>query len=352
MTTLQLSAESNAEHCHLQPTAWAVAKPVVEPILESDSDSTPTPNLQYTTSYFTLWVSSRCFRQSCASSMLMTIDLPNRLMLAEHKSHTLSGAASPSPSDARDWTGAPATFFPKTATQSDTKSIVLFALPRVIVVIYLCVLFAWIFLAEGGIGVEDSSLFGLHALGMSMFGIVCAVESALAFRTPWLPSEPEKRKMYHAAFHVLGLACGIGGLVAIVYYKQLAPPAADDDVYAALGSQYFPYFTLYSPHSWLGIVFLSLWVFQLLARFLPQITGTVHSFIGLSLFVLGLGVSALGFQDMQSSDLAGSVPPGLNITYEPFMGYFPESTNAQLSCAAVMLLAALGGAVFAAIVRP
>ena len=97
------------------------------------------------------------------------------------------------------------------------------------------------------------------------------------------------------------------------------------------------------------IAFLCAWVLQLAARFTPLSLHGVHTFVGRAVFLLGLAVCALGFQDMQSSDLAGSAPPGLNVTYEPFMGYLPGSTNAQESNAAVLLLAAGGVAVFVAL---
>lgn len=239
--------------------------------------------------------------------------------------------------------GAAASLPPRGTASLRHHALAVAAVPRVLMLIYVSVLLAWIYEAEGGLGVMDSSLFGLHALGMSLFAVVLGQEPVLAFCTPWLPSSLRVRAAYHVVFHALGLACGIGGLVAIVYYKQLAP---DSDAYPTLGNQYFPFFTLYSPHSWLGIVFLSLWVLQLALRFTPAAAHGLHAFVGRGIFVLGLCVCALGFQDMQGSDLAGAVPPGLNVTYEPFMGYFPDSTLAQLANAAVMLLAAIGAAVF------
>jgi hypothetical protein len=77
-----------------------------------------------------------------------------------------------------------------------------------------------------------------------------------------------------------------------------------------------------------------------------------HRFAGRALFGVGAAVCALGFQSMQSSDLAGSVPPYVstaNFTQDQLdgMGYYPQSTLSNLACAAVLLIAAYAVAVYA-----
>ncbi len=57
-------------------------------------------------------------------------------------------------------------------------------LPRLIAFIYLVILFLWIYEAEGGIGSQDNSLFGWHALLMSFFVIVLLQEATLAYASP------------------------------------------------------------------------------------------------------------------------------------------------------------------------
>ncbi|KAF9371535.1 hypothetical protein CPC16_003005, partial [Podila verticillata] len=57
-------------------------------------------------------------------------------------------------------------------------------LPRLVVVIFLIVLFLWIYQAEGGIGFQESNLFGWHALLMSLFVVVFTQEAILAYSSP------------------------------------------------------------------------------------------------------------------------------------------------------------------------
>jgi hypothetical protein len=108
----------------------------------------------------------------------------------------------------------------------------------------------------------------------------------------------------------------------------------------------YPFFTLSSPHAWLGVVTLMMWAVMLLTRVLSYFLfsseqsktafAKFHRFLGLSTFVSGLATAALGLQDMQGSDLAGQ-------------GYDPYSTYAQLAAAATVMLLVFGMAVFAAL---
>jgi hypothetical protein len=116
---------------------------------------------------------------------------------------------------------------------------------------------------------------------------------------------------------------------------------------------------MYSVHSWTAICFLGLWCTQFaLALYLHTMQpesfvrlSKYHRFLGKAVYVVGLAVCALGLADMQSSDLAGSVPPWVstaNFTQDQLdgMGYYPASNLAQYSCAAVMLLVLQGLATF------
>ena len=81
-----------------------------------------------------------------------------------------------------------------------------------------------------------------------------------------------------------------------------------------------------------------------------------HRFLGACVYVVGLATCALGFQNMQSSDLAGSVPPYIstaNFTQDQIdqMGYYPNSNLAQYACAAVMLLMIQGISTIFTLVR-
>jgi len=57
-------------------------------------------------------------------------------------------------------------------------------LPRVVVVIFFIVLFLWIYQAEGGIGFQEATVFGWHALLMSLFIVVFTQEALLAYSSP------------------------------------------------------------------------------------------------------------------------------------------------------------------------
>ena len=180
------------------------------------------------------------------------------------------------------------------------------------------------------------------------------------------------------------MSCFILGLVAIVAYKAMSIDG---------GEVTFPYFTMFSAHSWMGVVTLALWTFQLffsiwLFAVAKWPTGTeetkqwlvsVHHFVGQSSFVMGLATCATGLQDMQSSDLASTVPLVVSVASDAgssdmmtmmtmpmtmsnatMMGmgmnttimvppYDAMSTYAQMSSACSVLLLALGVSTFAAL---
>ncbi|KAG0016088.1 hypothetical protein BGZ80_009439, partial [Entomortierella chlamydospora] len=213
-------------------------------------------------------------------------------------------------------------------------------LPRIVGVAFLVILFLWIYQAEGGIGFQEATVFGWHALFMSLFVVVFTQEALLAYSSPLIGFFTKNRTMikyYHVICHLLGLIYAVAGLVAIVYYKRLSPQPT-----------VFPFYSVYSPHSWAGIVFLSLWSLQLLAGLYVYIGGKrqsasqkrsfrkLHGFLGKSVYVVGLASCAMGFQDMQSSDLASSTPPSsanMTMSMEDMQGYFPDSNLAQYSSA-------------------
>jgi len=152
------------------------------------------------------------------------------------------------------------------------------------------------------------------------------------------------------------------GIVAIVYYKNLSPQPVT-----------FPFYSVYSPHSWLGIAVLVLWGIQMAAGIYIHIIGElssndkillakIHRYLGKVIYVAGLVTCALGLQDMQSSDLASSTPPmpgmqdnmgmsdvmvmgSMNMT-----GYYPNSPQAQYSSACTILLLLIGMATFGTLV--
>jgi len=247
---------------------------------------------------------------------------------------------------------------------SNLLRIILWACPRIFAVIFLIVLLVWIFQAEGGLGFDEATVFGWHALFMALFIVVFCQEAVLAFSMSIF--SPLKRspvsKWFHVSFHVLGIICAMIGITAIVYYKNLSSRPV-----------VFPFYAVYSPHSWLGICILVLWALQalvaLVSDYIPpgekSIISKLHKLIGKAIFLGGLATCALGLQDMQSSDLAGSTPliPGVidantmgatgsvvigNQTIT-LVGYFPNSPEAQYASGCTILLFFIGIATFGAL---
>jgi len=239
--------------------------------------------------------------------------------------------------------------------------------PRTLAVIYFVILFLWIFQAEGGLGNNEANLFGWHALLMSLFIVIFTQEAILSFSSP-LISGPFSRnnsrtidRYFHVSCHALGIICAMLGIVAIVYYKNLSPLPI-----------IYPFYSVYSPHSWLGMAILILWGVQLATGIYVHAIGNpgiddkfllakIHKYLGLVIYVGGLATCALGLQDMQSSDLATSTPlmPGMEDTMGMgqmviasgnntvnMTGYYPDSPEAQYSCACTILLFLLGMATF------
>mmetsp|Transcript_15721 Transcript_15721/g.21595 ORF Transcript_15721/g.21595 Transcript_15721/m.21595 type:complete len:487 (+) Transcript_15721:50-1510(+) len=240
----------------------------------------------------------------------------------------------------------------------------LWVLPRVFSLIYLVVLLVWIVETQGGFGFDASTVFGWHALLMSFFVTLFTNEAVLTYTAPLFPqlaNHVKYLKSFHSLCHILSLTSLILGLVAIVSYKQLNPAE-------------FPFFTMYSPHSWLGVCTVALWGCQLLFSLWLFVLTTwpvgsttkqgllaLHHFLGHVCFAMGLATCATGLQGMQSSDLAeSSSSSSSSMTSTDFsnstmtdmggdMGYGPHSTKAQLASAASILLLAIGISTFAAL---
>jgi len=239
--------------------------------------------------------------------------------------------------------------------------ILLVVIPRLCSFLFIVILFLWIFQAEGGLGFDESSVFGWHALLMGVFTVLCTQEAILSFSAPiFAPLRTSRSfisKGFHIFCHTLGIVCAMLGIVAIVYYKNLSPqPVA------------FPFYATYSPHSWLGISVLCLWAIQMIfgivttLEIVPKLLWKLHKFLGKVIYCALLATCALGFQNMQSSDLASSTQliPGIqdtlsmnsqgsinigNVTVN-VTGYFPYSPESEYACACTLLLFFMGIATF------
>jgi len=157
----------------------------------------------------------------------------------------------------------------------------------------------------------------------------------------------------------------VGSLTSIIlglYYIASYKTDQDDAT-----KRMFPMGSVYSAHSWMGIVTVALFGVQCIfsvAVFcvidwggykdqLKEECIAVHHFMGHCLFAMALATSMTGFQDMQSSDLAESysMPPIANSSSVMIAmdGYAMESTNAELASATSVLLLCLGISTFAAL---
>lgn len=200
--------------------------------------------------------------------------------------------------------------------------------PRIITLIFFIILFLWIYGAEGGIGITENSIFGWHALLMSIAVLICMQEAILMISSPLMqPGCPLDSYKYHIILHVLTGLCAMGGAIAMNYYKVLSPQPA-----------VYPFYRVFSPHSWMGITLLFLWCIQFIAGCIARMRGwskngyKYHKFLGYCVYIIGLVTCALGFQSMQSSDLSSTST----------MSYPPHSKLAQYSCACTILLILAG----------
>jgi hypothetical protein len=214
-------------------------------------------------------------------------------------------------------------------------------LVRAASITFLVLVLVWVMNVEGGLGWVDASLFGWHAFLFTLAVPVLMSEAVLAFSAPIFDMVPLFRSrnrqlaavVLHASLNVLSLICVPLALSAIVYYKKLsAQPIA------------YPFFTLYSSHSWMGVTTLVIWGSQfglgIYKRFVTsgskrrQFVSTLHSFLGKVTYVAGLATCATGLEDMQSSDLSG-------------VSYGAHSTFSLMAAAGSIVLIFLGMAVFA-----
>ncbi len=146
------------------------------------------------------------------------------------------------------------------------------------------------------------------------------------------------------------MLCATGGLLGIIYYKSESRPPI-----------MFPFYTMYSPHSWIGVTVLGFWGIQFLVGLAMHLKPNLfpddrdamkyHRFFGMFIYSIALATCAMGFQDMQSSDLAGSTAPNANVTFAEMLGYFPNSRLAQYSGAGSIMLLLAGLTTFANFIR-
>jgi hypothetical protein len=266
-------------------------------------------------------------------------------------------------------------------------------LPRMAWVTFLVLIIVWVMKVEGGMGFVATNVFGWHAVLMSAAFGVFMPEALLSFKVPLLPislmtkSSQLKRsisKYWHVFCHMGTLSCSVIGIVSIYYYKSLtiatigdypAPPSQppgpppmvpmsmpdnppNSPPSPAANFNYFPYYTLFSPHSWIGVAVLCAWLLQLIGgmitALIPNMSSEtkdlirkLHRFWGRCVFATGLATCGMGLQDMQSSDLAAGAD--LGAVGGEYIPYSPTGLFAQLATSATLMAAAVGILTFAAL---
>ena len=192
-------------------------------------------------------------------------------------------------------------------------------IPRLSSVLFIALLVYWIFTEQNGFSdfmpsmiapvgnVQANGYLGYHALGLSLWAVVCNQESIMAYAIPLCGNTSYRiRKYTHVIAQMVGLICGIGGMVSILYYKNssVSIPVSGNSFVIMNDVYYIPY----SPHAWLGILFMSSWMIQCIGRFFPAyLTPDRHRFLGRFIYTTGLACCGLGLQQQQTRQLMTSI---------------------------------------------
>jgi hypothetical protein len=184
-------------------------------------------------------------------------------------------------------------------------------LPRIVSSGFIAILVYWIITEQNGFStvmpaLSNGGYLGYHALGMGLWTTIMHQETMLSYIHPLVCSKNERvHRFIHVLFHVIGILCGMGGLAAILWYKQAT------NRYTLMG---YSFYIPYSTHSWLGIGFLAGWAMQCLSKLCPSlITASRYAFLERTVYVLGLTTCSLGIQQMQTQQLH-NVPYLINST--------------------------------------
>lgn len=229
-------------------------------------------------------------------------------------------------------------------------------IPRFSSLIYMTLLVYWICTEQNGFSNFIPSLItpsqdttangylGYHALGLSIWAVFSNQESIMAYAIPLCCCKCgtyQSRKYVHVLAQVVGLLTGIGGMVAIIWYKQSSVSmSVQGTTFTILDNSFY---VPYSPHAWMGLAFFGLWVIQCVGRLIPQFQLSYHRFVGRALYLTGLGCCCLGIQQQQTRQLVSALSMITNSTQTNQI-----VTNWWFSqpSLAVLLLAVTGTATF------
>ncbi|CAL1371246.1 unnamed protein product [Linum trigynum] len=172
-----------------------------------------------------------------------------------------------------------------------------------IAVVAAVMVLVWCIHFRGGLAWEDTNknlIFNLHPVLMLIGLIIIGGEAIISYRS--LPLKKEEKKLIHLVLHAVALILGIIGIYMAFKFHNESGIA-----------------NLYSLHSWLGILVISLygiqWIYGFIIFFYPGGSSTLrsaslpwHVLLGLFAFVLAVGTAAIGFLEkltfLQNSGLA------------------------------------------------
>ncbi|KAK2653839.1 hypothetical protein Ddye_013695 [Dipteronia dyeriana] len=172
----------------------------------------------------------------------------------------------------------------------------------------------WCLYFRGGLAWEASNkslIFNLHPVLMLIGLIIIGGEAIISYKS--LPLTKQVKKLIHLVLHAIALILGIIGVYAAFKYHNESSIA-----------------NLYSLHSWLGIVIISLygiqWIYGFVIFFYPGgPTGLRseslpwHVFFGVFVYVLAVANAAIGFLEkltfLESSGLAKYGPEALLVNF-------------------------------------
>lgn len=241
-----------------------------------------------------------------------------------------------------------------------TFTLTAWLVPRVSSYLFILLLVYWIITEQNGFEFSIPSIItpstniiangylGYHALGLSLWAVVCNQETIMQFAIPLCCSSSsyETRKCVHVLSQITGFLCGVGGMISILWYKNssVSMPISGNEFVVMGNNYYIPY----SPHAWLGFLFLGSWVIQCIGRCFPTyITLQRHRFIGRFNYVIGLGCCCLGLQQQQTRQLTSTLKllQLANITNSTNFSVQTDWWFSQPSLG-VFLLGLIGGATF------
>lgn len=201
-------------------------------------------------------------------------------------------------------------------------------IPRCSTLLYHAILVYWIITEQNGFSNSIPSIItpstdstangyiGYHALGLSIWAVLANQETIMAFAIPLhVTSAYPTRKIIHIVSQVIGLLCGIGGMIAILWYKKstIALSVSGTSITVPLLDE--PFYIPYSPHAWIGIIFMGAWIIQCVGRFFPnRFTINYHRFFGRILYTTGLICCCLGIQQQQTRQLVSTITSITNTT--------------------------------------